>query len=103
MSDLQKRIDETAEFINKAQDVIEKLNDTLVALNQLSLNRQYNSKAVDIAPAARESFEKEFRELVARHLNLDPSSEKFILSSQGPSLNQEKKTAARPGKYRSLV
>jgi hypothetical protein len=103
MSEFQKQIDEAREFINDTQEVIERLNDTLLALNQLMKKQESKNQRSSISLATREAFEKDLQALVKRHLNLDPASENLVLPSQAALSDTPKPASKRPGKYRSLV
>lgn len=103
MSEFQKPINEAKEFINNAQEVIAKLNETLLALDHLMKKQGSTDRISSVSLATKEAFEKDLQALVRRHLNLDPSSEKLILPPHTTPSDTQKTASPRPGKYRSLV
>ena len=104
MSDLENSIKETEEFIANAQEIIDKANDMVWAINKL-VNKQGGKPvpARDANAAHNLAFEKALEDLMQRYLNLDlRSAHQYGLDSPSKAA-PDKAAAPRPGKYRQRI
>lgn len=104
MSDMEKKIMETREFVEGTQEIVAKLNDIVATINDLLIKQNVKSGNVgEMQTAGDPAFEQELSQLFQRYFIQDHSSSAPVMTSQRPSLESDKVSTPRPGKYRQRV
>lgn len=104
MSDIEKQIMETREFVEGTQEIVAKLNDIVATINDLLIKQNVKSGNVgEMQNAGDSAFEQELSQLFPRYFIQDHLSGAPVLTSQRLSLESDKGSTPRPGKYRQRV
>lgn len=104
MSHFEKDITGTRELIEGTQEIVAKLNDIVATINDLLSKQNMGSENTNESQHSdNAAFEQDLRQLFQRYFDQGHSNDTHVLESQRLSLNSEKVSTPRPGKYRQRV